>query len=55
MKIEDLQILLQLVEAMNQATIELEKNYKRRDIEKLKESKRAILDFHDKISEVIEK
>ena len=49
----DLQILAQLIEALNDSANRLEESYEKKDIEKFNKSKKAFLDFQQKIAEIL--
>lgn len=51
---EELQILVQLVDSMDIAIDKMEKAYKNKDSENFMMSKKTILSFQQKISEIIE-
>jgi len=50
---DDIQILAQLIEALNDSAIRLEEYYGKRDIENFNKSKKALLDFQKKIAEML--
>lgn len=54
-EINELQILAQLIEAMNDAVIRLEEYYNKKDIENFNKSKEIVLGFQAQISGMIEK
>jgi uncharacterized membrane protein (DUF106 family) len=50
---QKLEILAQLIEAMNDALGKLEKSYDKKDIEKFNESKKSLLDFQTKVAGIL--
>ena len=54
MEEEKLQIIMQLIESMSEATEKLEAYYEKRDLEDVKKAKQAILYFQKKISNELE-
>ncbi|MEK6935853.1 MAG: hypothetical protein AABW67_03630 [Nanoarchaeota archaeon] len=55
MKIEELQILAQLIDSTNSAIEKIEHSYGKNDVEEFAQAKQTILNFNKKISEIIEK
>lgn len=49
----NIQILAQIIEAMNDSAKKLEEDYNNKDIEKFNKSKKAILEFQQKINKTI--
>ena len=55
LNLEQLQFLAQIVDSMEVAVGKLEKSYDENDSEKFQKSKKTILEFQTKISEILEK
>jgi len=55
MEKEDIETLMQIVEAMNDAAKKLEAYYNKRDIEKFNRAKKIILEFQKKIAQELVK
>jgi hypothetical protein len=55
MEKEEVQILMQLTDAMNEAISKLEYYYTKRDIENFNKCRQAILEFQQKMSEILGK
>lgn len=53
MKKEEIPFLNQLVDSLEEAKQELEKNYKKKDIEKFNKSKKMILEIQEKIDAIV--
>lgn len=53
MNVEEIQILAQLIEAMNDSERKLEEYYQKRDIENFKKSKKSLLDFQRQIADML--
>lgn len=51
-QVQNIQFLAQVIEAMNDTYKKLEEAYENKDIEKFEESKKNILEFQKKISEI---
>lgn len=53
MKIEELQILAQLIDSTESAVGRIEHSYGKNDVEEFTQAKQTILNFNKKISEII--
>jgi len=53
MKLEELQMLAQLIDSTNSAVERIEHSYGRNDVEEFTQAKETILNFNKKISEII--
>ena len=55
MNVEEIQILAQLIEAMDDSLRRLEEYYEKKDIENFNKAKKNILDFQEKIDRILNK
>jgi len=52
-KSEDLQVLAQLIHAMEDSINKLEEYYNKKDLEKFNRAKKAVIDFQQKINRIV--